>query len=111
MNRYKWFVYEFQVNPSLDNLQDVIVKVYWRRQVIVEPNGVAYAYEMKGETDLAAPNKADFTQFNDLTQDIVIPWLESVIDMTALNSQLDIELDKIINPEYPIKPIPWDIEI
>jgi len=111
MNRYKWFVYEFQVNSSLDNLQDVIVKVYWRRQAIAEPNGVAYAYEMKGETDLAAPNKADFIQFDNLTQDIVIPWLESAIDMTELNNQLDIELDKIINPPFPIKPIPWQVEI
>jgi len=111
MNTYKWIIDEFQVNPSTNNLQDVIVKVYWRRQVTAEPNGVAYAYEMKGETDLAAPNKAYFTQFNDLTQDIVIPWVESAIDMTALNGQLDIELDKIINPEYPIKPIPWAIEI
>jgi hypothetical protein len=104
-------VYEFQVNSSLDNLQDVIVKVYWRRQAIAEPNGVAYAYEMKGETDLAAPNKADFIQFDNLTQDIVIPWLESAIDMTELNNQLDIELDKIINPTFPIKPIPWQVEI
>ena len=111
MNRYKWFVYEFQVNPSLDNLQDVIVKVYWRRQVIAEPNGVMYVYEMKGETDLLSPNPTNFTKFDNLTQDIVIPWLESGIDMTALNSQLDIELDKMVNPEYPIKPIPWDIEI
>ena len=111
MNTYKWFVYEFQVNPSSNNLQDVVTKVYWRRQVIAEPNGVAYVYEMKGETDLDAPDKADFTQFDNLTQDIIIPWLESAIDMTKLNNQLDIELDKIINPTFPIKPIPWQVEI
>jgi len=111
MNRYRWFVYEFQVNPSLDNLQDVIVKVYWRRQVIAEPNGVAYAYEMKGETDLSSPSKLDFVQFKNLTQNKVVSWLETSIDMLALNAKLDAELDKMINPEYPIIPIPWEVEI
>lgn len=111
MNTYKWFVYQFQVNPSLDILQNVVVKVYWKRQAISEPNGIMYVYEMKGETDLSAPNPSDFTDFDNLTLEIVVPWLEASLNMTAINNQLDIELDKLINPIYPFKPIPWKISL
>ena len=111
MNNYKWFVYDFQVNPSADGLEDVVVKVHWRRQVFAEPNGVAYAYETKGETDMPIPSSTNFIVFEDLTEDTVITWLEANIDMTALNAQLDTELDKLINPEFPFKTIPWDLTI
>ena len=111
MNRYKWAVYQMIVKPSDNNLTHVVVRVDWRRQVIAEPNGVAYAYEEKGETDCPVPDASSFTSYDSLTELEVCSWLESIIDMKALDAKLDQELDKLINPQYPVIALPWEITI
>jgi hypothetical protein len=99
------------VNPSDNNLNNVVVRVDWKRQVISEPNGVLNVYEEKGETDCPAPNALSFTAYEHLTESEVCFWLESIIDMETLDAKLDNELEKIINPQYPAIPIPWDFII
>ncbi len=99
------------VKPIDNNLTNVVVRVDWRRQVIAEPNGVLNVYEEKGETDCPVPDPSSFTNYDSLTELEVCSWLESIIDMKALDAKLESELDKLINPQYPVVGLPWDFII
>jgi len=111
MNKYKWIICQMIVNPSDNNLTNVVVRVDWRRQVISEPDGVLNVYEEMGQTDFPPPNSLNFKNYESLTESEVCSWLESVIDMEALDAKLDNELEKIINPQYPVISLPWDLII
>jgi hypothetical protein len=111
MIKYKWIICQMIVKPSENNLTNVVAKVYWRRQAIAEPNGVLNVYEEKGETDCPMPDASSFTNYDSLTESEVSSWIESIIDMKALDAKLDKGLDELINPKYPVVDLPWDIII
>jgi hypothetical protein len=53
------------------------------------------------------PPTEGFVPYQDLTQDIVEGWLNQGTDVPALDAELAIQLDNIINPKTIVLPNPF----
>ena len=53
------------------------------------------------------PPTEGFIPYEDLTQEIVEGWLDEGTDVDALDAELSIQLDNIINPKTVVLPNPF----
>lgn len=53
------------------------------------------------------PPTEGFVPYQDLTQEIVEGWLNSGCDVPALDAELAVQLDNIINPKTVVLPNPF----
>lgn len=94
MITYKWTISAFDCKAILEDLTDVVYNVHWRyeatkKDILVSTYGVL---------TLEKPNKDNFISLNDLTENEVISWCESKLNINELNILLE---NKIILKENP----------
>jgi hypothetical protein len=53
------------------------------------------------------PTSEDFIPYNELTQNMVTLWLESVLNISDLQSRVDTQINFIENPPTVSIPLPW----
>lgn len=98
-NTFNWIISAMDYLPSYEGLQDYVVGVHWRLQIT---NGVQSTDLFGLETFNPNPDPQSFIPFNELilpeNKNIVIGWLENSLDVPALEEQLTIALEDIINP-------------
>jgi hypothetical protein len=87
---------------AIDNLTDVVIQVNAYR-MITDGNTSTQIPVCVGLT----PPTEGFIPYEDLTQEIVEGWLDAGTDVQALDAELDIQLDNIINPKTVILPNPF----
>lgn len=104
---YNWVISSMDEIPQEGSLLDVVKIVHWRRNATTEVNGEIYVSDVFGTMDCATPSETDFTAYPDLTFEQVCGWLDAGLDVPALNTQLDILLDNLINPPIISLPLPW----
>lgn len=116
-----WLVDGDLVTANIDGHQNVVIQVPW----VCQTSSEGITVNMHGKTDLAYNPSSPFIQYDDLTQDEVIGWVQSAIGPegvafyeTKAQQQLDIQLN---NPDrggtvfecwatyVPVqnKPAPW----
>jgi hypothetical protein len=100
---YSWIISAMDTIPSIDGLTDVVSVVHWRRS-ITDGTYIAETYGIMG---CPSPSEIDFTAYADLTQADVEAWLESGLDMEAIDEELNTKLDTLINPPVIVLPLPW----
>lgn len=80
-----------------ENYADIIVRATWV-YTITDENSNTYSVENSTNFDFDENNTEEFIPFEALTSSKVIEWLEAKLDMDDLQSYLDTQLDKLINP-------------
>lgn len=106
MITYKWIFSQFKckkVNEQFDNIVSVI---NWR-YVGTNENGIsADAY---GSQEIDEPIPENFTPFNNLTESQVVSWMESFIDVSQMQNEIENQINLIENPTHIILPPPFSI--
>ena len=87
---------------AIDNLTDVVVQVNAYRQISNETTSTQIPVCL----GLAVPTEG-FIPYADLTQEIVEGWLNEGTDVAALDAELAVQLDNIINPKTVVLPNPF----
>lgn len=105
MINYNWVIVQLDTAPSEDGLTNVVKAVKWR----YEANDETSNANIKGEMACATPSETDFTAYPDLTEDQVISWLEAEIDVDALKTILDQQIEDQKNPPIVNLPLPWAV--
>jgi hypothetical protein len=103
-NSYQWIVSQLDTAPSQDGLTDVVKTVHWRRSA---NDGAGHSAEIYGSMGCNTPSETDFTAYPDLTFEQICGWLENGLDVNALNTTLDTQIENIINPPIIVLPLPW----
>lgn len=104
---YTWVVSQMETRPQEGNLIDVVVIVHWRRTArAVDGDNIYYA-DTDGSMPCATPSETDFTAYPDLTFEQVCGWLDAGLDVPALNTNLDNQIENQINPPIIVLPNPW----
>jgi hypothetical protein len=103
MTTYYWTIESMQTAPSEDGLTDVVKVVFWRRFAQQDELLVSNF----GAMGCATPSSTDFTAYPDLTYEQVCSWLDSGIDTTELDLNLDKQLENLINPPVVTLPLPF----
>jgi hypothetical protein len=94
MTNFKWVISAMECIKKDGDLNDVVITIYWRYQA--EKEGIFT--DMYGSSSMPLPTGEDFTPYEDLTKDQVCGWLESTLDVEALQENLDNQLELLINP-------------
>jgi hypothetical protein len=93
--------------PKEGELIDVVVNVDWHRKASTKIDDKEYESSSVGSFPCNTPSDTDFTAYPDLTEEQVIGWLESGMDISEINKYLDTQLENTINPPVVILPLPW----
>ena len=56
----------------------------------------------------ATPSDTDFTAYEDLTYEQVCAWLSSGLNVEAIDSNLEAQIENLKNPPIINLPLPWD---
>ena len=95
---FEFEIKELVCNESLDGLTNVIVTVNY--------DAVKDGVSIPGSMGLSAPHESAFIPFEDVTEKIVLRWLNTNLDLQEIEFALDCEIaykmDVIVS-----KPLPW----
>jgi len=95
---FEFKIKELVCNESLDGLTNVIVTVNY--------DAVKDGISIPGSMGLSAPHESAFIPFEDVTEKIVLGWLNTNLDLQEIEFALDCEIaykmDVIVS-----KPLPW----
>ncbi len=107
MTTYKWIVNQMNEIPSIDGLTDVVSVVHWTRVADTFIGGEPLSVSVYGSMACSQPSETDFTAYPDLTYEQVCSWLDAGLDVPALDANLDIQIENIINPPVITLPLPF----
>ena len=102
---YKWIFYAFDTVPSENNLNSVVKTIHCR----LDANDGTHNCEVYSSISLDPPNSENYTEFDSLTEEQVISWVESKVDVQALKADLDKNLELLANPPLVTKSAPWAV--
>jgi hypothetical protein len=106
-NTKKWVIAALDCKPSVDTMTDVVAVVHWRKQATEVVGDKTYTADMYGACQVGLPDAETFISFEDLTEEEVITWLEATLDVAAIDSALDAQIDTQKNPPVVTKKAPW----
>lgn len=104
MTNYTWTISSMETAPSEDGLTDVVKTIHWRYKGVDGD----YQAEVYSSYSCPSPSSTDFTAYEDLTEADVIGWLEAGIDVDAMNTNIDSQIENLKNPPIVSLPLPWE---
>lgn len=96
MVNYNWIISDLVAKIQDGELSNIIETVHWRYQA----TDGEHTADVYGSVGLEAPDAESFKPFEEVTEADVISWLESKLDVEAMQSGLDAQLDAIANPTH-----------
>jgi hypothetical protein len=90
--------------PAENGLTDVVKIIHWGFTGVDE-NGISAS--MSNSYPLPSPNPEAFTDYSTLTEETVIGWLESNLDVGYIKTKLANEISTQYNPPITVLPLPW----
>lgn len=89
---YKWIIAR-EFAPQENNLEKVIKSIHWRYQA-KEDDLIADIY---GQYALPEEDPENFTPYEEITDEIIIKWLEEVLDIESLQENLNNQIEETKN--------------
>jgi len=100
---YTWNVNTMDTAPSQDGLSNVVKVIHWR----LNANDGTHYVDSYSTVSLDTPDSENFTDFSDLTEEQVIGWVESKVDVAKIKEGLEKQLEALANPPIVVKQGPW----
>lgn len=103
---YTWEITNLRKANQLNNLDNVIVHVRWKK-IGTDENGTTG--EFSGATPLAAPG-GNFTPYEQLTKEQVLGWIQAVVVSSYeqhVNEQIQKQITKKNDPWVDVEQTPW----
>jgi hypothetical protein len=93
---YGWIISDLVAKIQDGELSNVIETVHYRYQA----TDGEHTADVYGSVGLEAPDAESFKPFEEVTEADVVAWLEAKLDVEAMQSGLDAQLDAIANPTH-----------
>ena len=103
---YTWEVTSLKTKNEGDNL-NAVVQTYWRKTGTDEDGCVG---TFDGATPFSAANVAseDFVSFDQLTEEIVLRWIQAVV-VDDYEAHVNSKIQEVIDRDHVTQPgLPWD---
>jgi hypothetical protein len=105
MITYKWNFPAFDCRVNEDGMQDVVTTVHWR---YAGTNEDGVTSEIYGAQAVGEPTPDAFTPYPELSEEQVIGWMESVMDIEEMKTNIANQIDLIANPVTITLPPPFN---
>jgi hypothetical protein len=89
-----------EVVLNQDGLSNVVNNIDWRFIATVE--GQPYTALHWSKQYVSAPDATTFTNYEELTKEQVVGWLESVLDVPQLKENLEEQINLQANPTHAL---------
>jgi hypothetical protein len=103
MITYKWTFSAFDCKVD-EKLDEIVTTVHWRYGGSDEDGVTAEVY---GAQSVGEPNPDAFTPYPEISEEQVIKWMESVINVEEMNDNISKQIDLIKNPIQVTLPPPF----
>jgi hypothetical protein len=103
MTQFSWTISQLDTAPQSEGLIDVVKTVHYRYKGIDED----YQAETYSTYACPQPSETDFTAYPDLTEADVIGWLEAGLDVEAMQTSIEAQIENLKNPPIVNLPLPW----
>jgi len=103
MTQFSWTISQLDTAPQSEGLIDVVKTVHYRYKGIDGD----YQAETYGTYSCGEPSQSDFTAYPDLTEANVIGWLEVGLDVDAMQTNIETQIENLKNPPIVNLPLPW----
>jgi len=104
MITYTWGISRLECAPAENGLTNIVKIIHWIFAGKDE-NGTSAA--IGNSYPLSIPSPESFTDYSTLTEETVIGWLESSLDVGYLQTVLADEIASQYNPPITPLPLPW----
>lgn len=101
---YTWQIIQLECAPSYEGQKDYVVTVHWRYGASYEK----FYSEIYGAQSFSEVSGDNFIPYAELTEDIVIGWLEQSLDVQKMQDQLAVAVENLVNPPIIVLPLPWE---
>lgn len=95
--KYTWEISALECKVKDGDLENVIYTIHYRYTANNEAEEEVTS-DTYGSVVLSTPDAVSFVPYDDVTEEIVIGWLESSVDVEALKERLDKQIDLQVNP-------------
>lgn len=95
-NTYNWKINALDAKVSIGDVQNVVYTVHWGLIATSENKEHTVSNIGTHNVEYDADN---FTAYADLTEEMVIGWLEAGLDVDSLKASLDAQIEKLITPQ------------
>ena len=99
-----WSIIALDTIPSLDELTNVISVIHCEKLAVSDDGFNARWY---GTVSVAAPHTAAFTPYEEVTEEMVIGWVEDSLHTVGVDDNLVAQIDNQRNPPIVNLPLPW----
>lgn len=102
---YTWEITAMEVVLNQDGLSNVVSNIDWRLIATVDKK--PYRAQQWAKQYVSAPEADAFTNYEELTKEQVVGWLESVLDVPQLKENLEEQINLQANPVTALLPPPF----
>jgi hypothetical protein len=99
--KYEWKITGIKrKDASSENLNNIIVQTYWKK-IGTDENGNSAEFQGATPFDVSTVDKDNFTNYEDLTEEMVLDWIKSVVVDSYeehVNYNIQKQIDEKINP-------------
>lgn len=97
---YTWEITAMEVVLNQDGLSNVVSNIDWRFIATVENKPYTALHWSKQY--VSAPDATTFTNYEELTKEQVVGWLESLINVVELKENLEYQINLQANPTHAL---------
>jgi hypothetical protein len=102
---YTWEITAMEVILNQDAFSKVVNNIDWR--LIATVNGKPYRALHWAKQYVSAPDATTFTNYEELTKEQVVGWLESVLNVPQLKENLEEQINLQANPTHALLAPPF----
>ena len=108
-NTYTWTVTNLIGYPVLDGHTDVVTTAFY---IVVADDGAGHTASYQGIQQIPLPDERPWVPFADLTNDIVVGWIQEELGpdgVASIEANLNAQIEAQINPPPTPQslPLPW----
>lgn len=101
---YSYQIHELKAAPTVGDLEKVITEVRYA-YIGTDENGITSSYP--GRTVLPTPDLANFIPIDELTEELVIEWLEVNANLDVMKQAIEAHIEQQAGIIYKGDTLPW----
>jgi hypothetical protein len=102
-----WVINQLDCMPTDGVYNDFVLVCHWNRIAKEVVNEKEYTASVYSTQSFSKDDVTNFIPYEDLTYDIVCGWLDTSIDVAALDLNLDAQIENQVNPPIVVLPLPF----
>lgn len=106
MITYQWIISKLHCAPSAQGQTNVVVAANW----ILHGTDGTYDASMQGAVDIPYSTEAGFTPYDQLTEAVVLPWVQAAITEPTIQDYkkaIELAISQKAQPPIITPDLPW----